>query len=269
MPDWTTLLPELTSNLTHLPMTKSRRHQQITLPVEVNLPSNTKVTVTTSYPEGNQRLGIDGEVLTAMVISSLQDPQGAEGDRVYLDATLAKLLGNLGFAKNTSLPYILQRLSKTEYQIGILTSDAHQQQPHFTAGQFIQHLGIPFFEWSAEMIETLDDLRHRTSFSDFNHVYHATLKHPGARRIYRHICRNGVDDMPVSQLANILGIYTAPDATADHNIVWASVPDWGKLHRAFDRAMEELVERGFLRYVGYTGSGEARSVYFDVETRYC
>lgn len=260
-------LSELITDLTHLPMTKTMKNQQITVPFESGIARYSAFTVTTTYFSGNHRLGIDGEVLNAMILSTLQDRKGIEGDRVYLDDLLESLLGELEFTNNTNLPYVLKRLEETTHQIKIWSTYSNGECFPFTAGKFVQGLGVPYFEWSAEMIEAIFELEDSTTFSAFNLGYHATLKHPGARRLYRHICRKGGEDLSVSELARILGIYTAPDRS-DNSLKMAKIPRWGQLHRAFDRALLELVERGFLRQIVYTGTGNQRNVHFDIDTRF-
>ncbi|RJF75591.1 hypothetical protein D3875_00650 [Deinococcus cavernae] len=262
---WTATLPPLITDLSLLPTTKSNRHRRIIHSADIKVPDIKEVVITTTYPVRSQQLALDGEVLTAMVLTTLGQSQS---ERVYLDASLEQHLGDLALHNNSRLTYILNRLSSIEYLIEHHHLDYGGQTPSFKAGRFQDGRGVPYFEWSDEMAGTMDVLRQSAHYTHFHLPFHSSLAHPVSRRLYRHFCRHGIEDIDVITLAEILGIYTARATDNASDTVLAVVPEWGKLHRALDRAMAELVERGLLLYVGYVGTGNDRYAFFDVEAKF-
>ncbi|WP_353544388.1 hypothetical protein [Deinococcus xinjiangensis] len=221
--------------------------------------------MTTIYPERSHHLALDGEVLTALVLATLNQ---TKSERVYLGSSLALHIGRLALHSNSNLISILKRLSHIEHLIEHDCLDYGGQPRPIVPGRFHQGRGVPYFEWSTEMCGAIDTLRRSAHFTDFNVVFHSTLRHPVSRRLYRYFARNGVEDIDVVTLAEILGIYTARATDNASDTGLAVVPEWGKLHRALDRAMAELVERGLLQYVGYVGTGNDRYAFFDVEAKF-
>lgn len=261
---WTAALPSLLITLDHLPTSKSNQQSMIHRDTDLQLPGLSDVIISTDYQSSSFRLSLDGEIMTALIMTSLYQPDHASRERLYLDESFRKYLGTLDLGK-TSITYLLQRLSRIEHCVQhsrLIYDDS--TPPIFTAGTFIEDRR-PYFEWSAPMLIALEDLRHTGRYPRINLTQHAALRKPVSRRLYRYFYRNGLDDTDVHTLAEALGIFSGSAGIKDD---WATVPSWHHLHRALNRATEELVDLGILEYAGYAKTSRQHYAFFDFNTQF-
>lgn len=261
-PDWSDLMPDLVTSLAHLPSSKPYSAQRFLLPrYECQVGGKTATIMETCYPQKANRICMDGEIVTAIGLYLHNHQDEKHPDRVYyLDANFASCLGNLTFYPTSNLTYVMRRLSETQHRLVV----NHSWAGSFRTGKLITDVSIPFFEVDQKMCWAYTTAMNNQNFLGFDPAFHASLHHPGARRLYRFLARSGIEEIFVSDLAAVLGIYTGYPDTMDDEIVQAIIPEWGKLHRAIDRASAELVERGFIDEIHYDGEGEDRCAVFDL-----
>lgn len=260
---WIPALSTLLITLDHLPTSKSRNQSTVTRLADLQLPDSSPAVIHTQYPENKYHLSRDGEVMTVLILTTLQKPDHEQIERVYLDENLEKQLGQLQLT-STSLLHLLERLSQIKHSVYHPQVNVQgNQPPAFTAGKLVNRT-IPYFELSEPMVMALDHLRQTGSYPHINLQRHASIKTPLARRLYRFFYRQGLTDteIDVPSLAAALGIFSGPAPQSTEEIRYSCAPVWHHLHQSLQNATQELLHLRVLEDVRYPKpDGQYRAIF--------